>query len=202
MTQPDDRRRAPAAARNRDPILNALAGVLPERGNVLEVASGTGEHAIHFARALPGLVWQPSDPDAAARRSIAAWIVSANLPNVLPPIALDAAEAIWPVDTADAIVCINMLHISPWNATEGLMRGAGRILPGGALLCLYGPFIRSGRPLEPGNIAFNAELKARDSRWGLRNVTDVECCAKANGLNLIAVNDMPASNIVIVFRKD
>jgi hypothetical protein len=200
MTQ-DLRRSAPATLRNREPILSVLRPLLPDSGVVLEVASGTGEHAVHFARAQPGLRWQPSDPFADARRSIAAWIRAEKLNNVLPPLDLDAASEDWPIDQADAVLCINMIHISPWEATEGLMRGAGRLLASGHPLYLYGPYRRSGRPLEPSNAAFDADLRLRDERWGLRDVAAVEACAEDNGLALDQLVEMPANNLSLVFRK-
>lgn len=195
----DKRRSAPAALRNRDPIAAVLAEVLPAEGLVLELASGSGEHAVHFARVFPALTWQPSDPDAQARASIAAW--REGLANVLPPLAIDAATADWPCPRADAVLCINMIHISPWEATEGLMRGAGALLAAGAPLVLYGPYRRAGRPLEPSNAAFDADLKRRDPRWGLREVDAVSACAAAAGLALDRVVEMPANNLTVVFRR-
>lgn len=197
----DARQFAPAAARNREPILAVLHEELPESGTVLEVASGTGEHAIHFARALPRLQWQPSDPSPQARASIAAWRESEGSPNLLAPLELDAESEAWPLARADAMVCINMVHISPWAATEGLMRGAGHLLPSGAPLILYGPYRRAGLPLEPSNAAFDESLKARDPRWGLRLLEDVATCARANGLDLARVVEMPANNLTVIFRK-
>jgi len=197
----DARRSAPATLRNREPILALLHTVLPPVGLVLEIASGTGEHAVHFAAALPALRWRPSDPDAGARQSIAAWAAEAKLPNLLAPLALDAANTDWAGMRADAIVCINMIHISPWGATKGLMRGAGAILPIGAPLMLYGPFVRAGRPLEPSNAAFDADLRRRDPAWGLRALDAVEDCASARGLTLDRVIEMPANNLSVVFRK-
>lgn len=192
-------RHAPATARNRDPILAVLRDVLPERGLVLEVASGTGEHAAAFAAALPALDWQPSDPDAEARASIDAWC--AHTSNVRPALALDAAAADWPIDRADAILCINMVHISPWTATEGLMAGAERLLAPGAPLYLYGPYRRAGVPTAPSNEAFDADLKARNPAWGLRDLADVTALASARGLLLDRVVDMPANNLSVVFRR-
>jgi SAM-dependent methyltransferase len=197
----DQRRSAPATLRNRDPILAVLSRLLPETGLVLEVASGTGEHVVHFARALPSLRWQPSDPTIDARRSIAAWCAAEKLGNVLPPLDLDAAAPTWPIARADAILCINMIHISPWSATEGLMRGAGRQLEPGSVLYLYGPYRRAGRQLEPSNAAFDADLRLRDERWGLRQLDEVAACAAANGLALDEVVEMPANNLSVVFRK-
>ena len=197
----DERRSAPATLRNRDPILAVLRRVLPETGLVLELASGTGEHAVHFAHAMPALRWQPSDPSPDARESIAAWTAAEGLTNMLPPLDLDAASEDWPITRADALVCINMIHISPWQATEGLMRGAGRLLGPGQPLYLYGPYRRPGRMLEPSNEAFDADLKRRDPRWGLRDLDAVTACAKANGLALEHVTEMPANNLSVVFRK-
>lgn len=203
MSTPDEdaRRYAAATARNRDPILAVLRPILPPAGLVLEIAAGTGEHAIHFARALPGLTWQASDPSPEARRSIAGWIAAEGLDNALPPLDLDAAGSDWPIATADALVCINMIHISPWDATEGLMRGAGHVLPAGAPLYLYGPFRRGDRPIEPGNDAFDRDLRRRNPRWGLRELAAVTDCAGTHGLVRDAVIEMPANNLSVVFRK-
>jgi hypothetical protein len=200
MTE-DQRRYAPATLRNREPILDVLRTVLPKTGLMLEIASGTGEHAVHFGRALPSLRWQPSDPYPEARRSIAAWITAEMLTNLLPPLDLDAAGDAWPVAQADAVLCINMIHISPWEATEGLMRGSARVLGAGQPLFLYGPFRRAGRPLEMSNAAFDADLRLRDERWGLRALGEVEACARAQGLALDKVVEMPANNLCVVFRK-
>lgn len=195
------RRHAPAAARNRDPILAVLRDVLPASGTVLEIAAGTGEHAVHFAKALPGLTWQPSDPDTGARASIATWGEEAGLPNLLPPLALDAAAADWPLERADALVCINMIHISPWEATLGLMAGAGRVLASGAPLVLYGPYRREGHAIEPGNAAFDEDLKRRNPAWGLRLLEEVAEVADVGGFALDRVVEMPANNLTVVFRK-
>ncbi len=195
------KRHAPATTRNRDPILAVLRDVLPVTGLVVEVASGTGEHIVHFATAMPELVWQPSDPDASARASIAAWMNASGLSNVLDPVALDAASHDWPVASADAVLCINMIHISPWAATEGLMAGAGRILRAGGVLCLYGPYRRAGFPTAPSNEAFDADLKAHRPEWGLRELEDVVALAKRHGITLERVVKMPANNLSVVFRK-
>ena len=197
----DARQTAPATLRNREPILGILREELPESGLVLEVASGTGEHAVHFAKALPSLTWQPTDPSPEAIASIAAWRDGEGPENLLAPLELDAAGEDWPVTRADAIVCINMVHISPWEATEGLMRGAGRFLASRAPLVLYGPYRRAGHPLEPSNAAFDESLKARDPRWGLRELETVGECAEANGLVLSRVVEMPANNQTVIFRK-
>lgn len=197
----DHRQHAPAALRNCDPILAVLREELPASGVVLEIASGTGEHAVRFARALPGLAWQPSDPSPQARASIAAWAAEEGPANLRAPLELDAAAAHWPLEQADAIVCINMVHISAWEATEGLMNGAGRVLPPGGVLYLYGPYLRAGHPLEPSNAAFDESLRARDPRWGLRRLEDVAACAQSNGLELARVVEMPANNLSVIFRK-
>jgi hypothetical protein len=197
----DARRHAPATLRNRDPILAVLREVLPPCGLVLEIASGSGEHAVFFARALPEHTWQPSDPSPEARASIALWRQEDGSANLQPPIALDAADEKWPLAHADAIVCINMVHISPWEATLGLMRGAGLILPAGAPLVLYGPFLRADQPLAPSNATFDADLKARDPRWGLRDLDTVCDVAMAQGLSREPVIAMPANNLMVVLRR-
>lgn len=200
-TGPDGRLAAPAVARNRDVILDVLRPLLPASGQVLEIASGTGEHLVHFARALPGLTWQPSDPSPAARTSIAAWAGAEGLSNVLPPLDLDAAAAEWPVTQADAIVCINMIHISPWASTQGLLAGAQRLLPPGGVLYLYGPYRRADMPTAPSNEAFDADLKRRNPAWGLRLLEDVATLAGTHGLILERVVEMPANNLSVVFRR-
>lgn len=196
-----DRRHAPATSRNRDVILDVLKQELPSSGLVLEVASGSGEHVLHFAEALPTLEWQPSDPDPAALASIAAWSVDAELPNLCPPVMLDAAASEWPIDSVDAVLCINMAHISPWEATLGLMRGAGARLPSGGLLYLYGPYIREGVATAPSNLAFDASLRKRDARWGLRSVEDVVAAADAEGMEFQRLVEMPANNLSLLFRR-
>jgi SAM-dependent methyltransferase len=195
------KRRAPATERNRDAIAAVLRTVLPERGLLLEVAAGTGEHAAYLAPLFPELRWQPSDPDPDALTSIEAWAADADAPNLLPPVFLDAASSTWPIDSADAILCINMLHISPWAATEGLIRGAGRLLPGGAPLILYGPYRRAGVPTAPSNEAFDASLKARNPAWGLRDLEAVQGQAVGQGLAFERFHEMPANNLTLVFRR-
>jgi hypothetical protein len=197
----DSRRNAPATERNRDPILAVLRTVLPTSGTVLEVASGTGEHIVHFAGALPALSWQPSDPDAQSRASIDAWVAHARLPNVAAASDLDAASDSWPVTGADAILCINMVHISPWESTEGLLAGAEKLLPPGAPLFFYGPYLRGDVPTAPSNLAFDQSLKARDSRWGLRDLDAVVARAASYRLALERVVEMPANNLSVVFRR-
>lgn len=195
-----DRRSAPHVARNAGPIAAVLGDVLPERGLVLEVASGIGEHALHFARAFPALCWQPTDPDPAALRSIKAWRAGGP-DNLLPPIALNASSGDWPVDAADAILCINMVHISPWAATLGLLDGAARLLSSGAPLILYGAYRRAGVPTAPSNEAFDQSLRARNPEWGLRQLEDVTTEGKQRGFTLERVVEMPANNLTVVFRK-
>lgn len=201
----DARQYAPAAARNRDPICAVLRRVLPATGLVLEVASGSGEHAVHFAAAFPALTFQPSDPDPAALESIAAWRAVAGLDNLLPPIALDVAEAAWPLppssQAADALICINMVHISPWESTIGLMRGAAILLPPQAPLYLYGPYRRGGAHTAASNAAFDAELRRRNPAWGLRDMEEVIALGAAAGFDPPQVIDMPANNFSLVFRR-
>lgn len=196
------RREAPAAARNRDPILEVLRQHLPQKGLVLEFASGTGEHVVHFASALPALSFQPSDPNANARASIDDWAKTLGLANVAPALPLDASAAAWPVAGVTAILCINMIHISPWAATEGLLAGAGRALPPGGVLFLYGPYRRAGHPTAPGNETFDRDLRARDPAWGLRALEDVAALAARHGLGPPEVIEMPANNLSVVFRRE
>lgn len=199
--QTDARLSSPAALRNRGPILDVLRTVLPDSGTVLEVASGSGEHILHFAGALPALTWQPSDPSPAARASIAAWLDEERHDNVLAPLALDAAAPQWPVTRADAVLAINMVHISPWRATLGLLDGAARLLPPGGTLFLYGPYRRAGIPLSESNAAFDADLKARNPDWGLRDLDAVAAAADAAGLTLARVVEMPANNLSVMFAR-
>jgi cyclopropane fatty-acyl-phospholipid synthase-like methyltransferase len=193
---------APAVARNRDPILAVLRDVLPTAGTVLEIASGTGEHAVHFAAALPHLTWQPTDPDRQSRRSIAAHAAQAGLANLLSPLELDASAPIWPVTRADAVLSINMIHIAPWHAAQGLMAGAARVLPAGAPLCLYGPFRERGQHTAPSNAAFDESLKARDPQWGVRDLDEVTALAGEHGFSLRRAVAMPANNLSVIFRRD
>ena len=196
-----DARTAPAVARNRDAILTVLRRVLPPKGIVLEIASGTGEHAVHFALALPDLTWQPSDPDESARKSITAHRERAELPNLLPPLELDASKDKWPLARADAIVAINMIHITPWAATEGLMAGAGRILLPGGIVYLYGPYKEKGQHTAPSNALFDADLTARNAEWGVRNLDDVRALASKHKFDFVERASMPANNLSVVFRK-
>jgi len=195
------KRQAPAAARNRQPILDVLRTCLPKEGLVLEIASGSGEHAVHFAHALPGLTVQPSDPGAEQRASIDAWAREHGLVNVRPALELDAQSGTWPVTAADAVVCINMIHIAPWEAAIGLMSGSARLLPSGGVLFLYGPYHRNGRPTAPGNEAFDRSLRQQDASWGVRNLEDVTSLAAQNGFSAPQIVEMPANNLSLVFRK-
>jgi SAM-dependent methyltransferase len=193
---------APATERNREPIREVLARELPASGTVLEIASGSGEHAVAFARAFPGVTWQPSDPDERALESIAAWRAEAALPNLAAPVRLDATATPWPVERADAIVCINMVHIAPWEAALALFAGAARLLAPGALLFLYGPYRFGGAFTAPSNQAFDASLRSRDPRWGVRDVDDLRAAAAAQGFTLGQPIALPANNHVLLFRRD
>ena len=199
---PQGARTSPSTARNRDPILAVLKQHLPATGFVLEVAAGAGEHALHNAAALPNLQWQPTDPDPEALTSIAAWRAHAGLPNLLAPLKLDASRPeSWPVERADAIVNINMIHISPWAAAQGLMAGAGRLLPPGGVLFLYGPYIEPGVETASSNLAFDLDLKRRNPAWGLRNLDDLKALAAQHGLGFSERIMMPANNLSLIFRK-
>lgn len=200
MTSPRARH-APATERNRDPILAVLRRVLPAGGRVLEVASGTGEHAVYFARHLPVVVWQPSDIDPAAIDSIEAWRAAEGPANMLPPLAIDATSSDWTVTSTDAVVCINMVHIAPWRAAEGLFCGASRVLATGAPLVLYGPYRIEGRPTAPSNQAFDADLRARHAAWGLRTTGAMQQLGDRYGFEFRELVDMPANNCVLVFRR-
>lgn len=193
---------APSTARNRDPILLVLKPRLPGGGLVLEIAAGAGEHAVYNAAALPGLQWRPTDADAEALASIAAWRRHAGLPNLLPPLRLDASDPDnWPVDRADAVVNINMIHISPWSATQGLMAGAGRVLPSGGVLFLYGPYLERDVRTARSNLDFDQSLRRRNPAWGIRHLDEVTAAAAAHGLELFERIAMPANNLSLVFRK-
>jgi SAM-dependent methyltransferase len=188
-------------ARNRQPILDVLARVLPPTGLVLEIASGSGEHVVFFAQNLPSLIWQPTDTDAAALASIAAHRAAARLPNLLEPLRLDVTAVRWPIERADALVCNNMIHITPWRVTEGLMAGAGRILETGRILFLYGPYRVGGRHTAPSNQEFDGWLKAQNREWGIRDLADVTALAQRHGLSLAETVAMPANNLSVIFRR-
>ncbi len=195
------KRHAPATARNSAAIAQVLQMELPGQGQVLEVASGTGEHAVYFAKAFPQLNWQPSDQDPEALLSIEEWSAEAGLVNLLPPVRINAADVEWAVADASAILCINMVHISPWQSAEGLFRNAGRILAKGAPLVLYGPFLEAGVETAPSNTDFDASLKARDKRWGLRELPRLDMLAEECGLGRTARHPMPANNLTLVYRR-
>jgi hypothetical protein len=198
----DARRVAPAVARNRAAILEVLAARLPPGGQVLEIASGSGEHAVFFASALPGVSWQPSDRGDEPLGSIAAWRAEARLANLLPPLRLDAASpGTWPAVGADAVVAINLIHIASWAATQGLMAGAAQVLGVGGMLFLYGPFREADVPTVESNLAFDASLRARDPAWGLRDLAEVAVLAARHDLRLSERLVMPANNLGVVFRK-
>jgi hypothetical protein len=192
---------APAAERNKGPILDVLARVLPPRGLVLEIASGTGQHVMHFAQALPDLTWQPSDPDAELRESIALRVCEEQRPNVNRPIDLDVTRLPWPLPAADAVVAINMIHVAPWSATLALFDGAKALLAGGQVLFLYGPYRRFGRPTSESNAQFDRDLRARDPDWGVRDLEAVSDVAAGAGFELAETVAMPANNFSLVFRR-
>ena len=192
---------SPAALRNREPILDVLRMHLPPKGLVVEMASGSGEHVVHFARHLPGLVFQPSDPDAEARASIDSWVEEADLANVRPALDLDVTRRHWPFVNAVAILCINMVHISPWAATEALVAGAARHLAPAGILYLYGPYKRGGAHTAPSNEAFDESLRLRDPAWGVRDLETVASLAVSAGFAEPAIVPMPANNLSVVFRR-
>lgn len=198
---PDGRLVAPSAERNSEPILRVLERVLPKTGLVLEIASGTGQHVVHFARTLRSLNWQPTDIDTHCRRSISAWLATANLANVHEPLELDVRTRPWPVPTPDAIVCINLIHIAPWSVATALFAGAGLALREAGLLYLYGPYSMQHRHTAPSNAAFDSALRARNPEWGLRDLEEVNSVAREQGFELAETIAMPANNFSILFRK-
>ncbi|MES2184328.1 MAG: DUF938 domain-containing protein [Pseudomonadota bacterium] len=195
--------RSPAAERNRQPILDVLRAVLPEHGAALEIAAGTGQHASWFAQALPGWTWQPTDADAGMLPAIAAWTAHSGRGKVLPPLTLDVMAPRWPVEEGvfGAVYCANMLHISPWATCRALMQGAARHLAPGGVLVTYGPYLEDDVPTSPGNLAFDADLRARNSTWGIRRCEDVAQEAKAAGLWLQARHALPSNNLLLVFGR-
>lgn len=195
------RRSAPAALRNRAPIAEVLHQWLPADGLVLEIASGTGEHALFFAEQFPALEWQPSDVHPDALASIAAWRESSALPNVRAPLVIDASDPQWPLSQADAVLSINMVHISPWPAALGLLDGAATLLAPGAPLILYGPWLLEGVAPAASNLAFDADLKRRDPSWGLRQVEEFAAEASGRGFDLVETRDMPANNLMLLLRR-
>ena len=200
-TGPQVRKHAPATLRNRDAITQVLRAVLPERGRVLEIASGTGQHAVHFAAALPALEWQPSDIDPELRASVEAWRAEAGLSNLRAPVDLDVTRTPWPVEAADAIINANMIHIAPWDVCIGLLDGAARLLPEGGILYMYGPYKISGEHTAPSNAQFDQSLRLRDPSWGIRNLDQVVEEAGRRGLDLIETVEMPANDLSVVYRK-
>jgi len=195
------RRSAPAALRNREPIVAVLREWLPSAGLVLEIASGTGEHVVHFARTFPQLDWQPSDVHADALASIVAWANEVKLPNLRPPLMLDAAAPDWPIGRADAVLSINMVHISAWPASLGLLGGAARLLGQRAPLILYGAWLEAGVEPAPSNLAFDADLRARNAEWGLRLVEDFASVARERGWAIEQRRSMPANNLMLLLRR-
>jgi SAM-dependent methyltransferase len=193
---------AAATDRNREPILDVLRRVLPPAGLVLEIASGTGQHVAFFARALPALRWQPSDPSPAHRESIRAWAAASGADNIADPLVLDVEISPWPITAADAILNINMIHIAPWSAAEALFRGAARLLPPSGVLFLYGPFKRDGQHTAESNQRFDERLRGEDPRWGVRDLSDVEALASTTGFHPAEVVPMPANNLSLVFRRN
>ncbi len=195
------KKHAPATLRNREAIRDVLQNELAASGRLLEIAAGTGEHAVYLSRAFPNWDWQPTDPDPDALASIAVWRKQDGPPNLLPPLPLDAASAAWPIDRTDAILCVNMTHISPVAASEGLFAGAGRLLQQGAPLLVYGPFLEENVQTSASNLQFDASLKARDPSWGLRDVKWLDGLAETRGLERTARHAMPANNLTLVYRK-
>ena len=195
------RREAPAAARNRQPILEVLQPRLPAAGLVLEIASGTGEHIVHYAAARPDLTFQPSDPDADARASVDDWVRTLGLANVRPAIEIDVTRTAWPVERADAVLCCNMIHIAPWEATIGLVGGAARLLSRGGLFYLYGPYRRDGRHTAPSNEAFDTDLRRRNPAWGVRDLETVVDLARTSGFSAPEIVEMPANNLSLLFNR-
>ncbi len=194
------KRFAPATQRNRDVLVSVLRDILPDTGTVLEIASGTGEHIVHFAAYFPHLSWQPTDFDPAGLASIEAWVAESRLPNIAPAVQLDAAQPIWPIDQVQAIVCINMVHIAPWAAAIGLFAGASKLLSPGARLFLYGPFLEADMPTAPSNEAFDASLRGANPEWGLRSIEDMVKLASDAGFILENRITMPANNLSLVFQ--
>ena len=201
------KKHAPATDRNRDPIIAVLKENLPDHGTILEIASGSGQHAIYFINQMPNQYWQPSDPDENSRNSISAWWWEVQLNNILPPLNINAQDDIWPVENIDvpqpitSVVCINMIHISPWESTIGLMKGAARVLPKGGILYLYGPYKIDGKHTAPSNELFDINLRSKNTEWGVRDLSDVIKLASENGLDFVKTVDMPANNLSVIFKS-
>jgi hypothetical protein len=192
---------SPSAERNKGPIGEILCRMLPPNGRVVEIASGTGQHVVHFANMMPNLTWQPTERDGDCLRSIAGWLALKAPPNVRTPLHLDVHEAPWPLRSADGIVCINMVHIAPWSATQALMRGAGRMLPAAGIMYLYGPYKKGGQHTSASNQAFDAQLRAADPLWGVRDLEEMTKVATTENFNLQCTCEMPANNLSLIFRK-
>ena len=197
----DGRIVSPSAERNKGPIAEILVRTLPARGEVLEVSSGTGQHVLHFAQAMPHIRWRPTERDANSLKSIASWLAQTAAPNVSAPLHLDVYDVIWPAHEVTAVVCINMIHIAAPSAAEALLRGAGNVIAPGGILFLYGPYLRQGRHTSLSNKAFDERLKAENPEWGVRNLEDVVDLANSVGLELEQTHDMPANNLAVIFRK-
>jgi hypothetical protein len=197
-----ERRHAPAAERNAEPILQVLKRVLPARGHTLELASGTGQHICHFAAAFPDRTWQPSDPDPAMRASIEGWRHHLDLSNVEAPVDLDVHSLPWPIASVDAILNINMIHISPWSACQALVRGASAALPKDGVLFLYGPYRIGGEHTSSSNARFDESLRTRDPSWGVRDLDEVVALAAHHGLRFVERVAMPANNFSVIFRRE
>ncbi|PHZ85688.1 DUF938 domain-containing protein [Paremcibacter congregatus] len=208
MINPAHKKHAPATARNQAPILDVLKECLPDHGTILEIASGTGQHAPYFIAQLPGHYWQPSDPDKDNRNSISAWWWEKQFKNILPPLNISTDDDPWSVESQDlplaitAIVCINMVHISPWTSTIGLFKGAARILPPKGILYLYGPYKIDGVHTAPSNELFDISLRDRNPEWGIRDLTEVQKLARDHGFSCVKTVDMPANNLSVIFKKD
>lgn len=207
MSIKSHRKHAPSIERNKDPILAVLKTYLPDHGTVLEIASGSGQHAIHFIKHLPNHYWQPSDPDRESRNSIRDWWWKVQLNNILPPMNIRTDDDIWAVEQeqlplpVSAIVCINMIHIAPWEASIGLMKGAERILPAGGILYLYGPYKIDGKHTAPSNELFDVSLHSRNPKWGVRDLADVKKLAQNHSLEFVETVKMPANNLSVIFKK-
>lgn len=195
------KRVAPAAERNKQPILTVLRRVLPRNGLVLEIASGTGQHAVFFSEHMPSLDWQPTDPSEEALQSIDAWVSEVRRDNLKPPVPLDVGSPTWPVESADAVLCINMIHIAPWTAAEALFDGASRILGSGHPLITYGPYSVGGTHTAPSNEAFDASLRSRDPAWGVRDIEELQALGARTGFELTERVDMPANNMTLVWKR-
>ncbi|VAX06212.1 SAM-dependent methyltransferases [hydrothermal vent metagenome] len=207
MNMPVQKKHAPATLRNREPILAVLKDCLPPHGTILEIASGSGQHASYFIEYLPGNYWQPSDPDSKSRDSISAWWWEVQLNNILPPLDINTRDAVWAIETiklpqpVTSFVCINMIHISPWESTVGLMDGAARILPKDGILYLYGPYKRDHLHTAPSNELFDIKLRDQNPDWGIRDLNDVKELAQEKGLEFVKTIEMPANNLSIIFKK-